>query len=154
MYFHGDLRPKNWNSSSLFPLTKRVLLPALGFFFLTLSGDSFGLLYWPLCSLFHPTNLGFRSSDSLTSIRYFLQQVGRGVDLHSLLLLWGLLIQTQKGWGNFLFLSSQWESKGQYIHIYVYVCECIYIYICIPMAAVFCSNLSVYWHACQNDSLS
>ena len=26
---HGDLRPKNWNSLSLFPLTKRVLLPAL-----------------------------------------------------------------------------------------------------------------------------
>ena len=53
------------------------------------------------------------STDSLTYILYFLQQAGRGVDLHSLFLLlmvslWGLLIQTQKRWGNFLFLSSQW----------------------------------------------
>ena len=28
-FSHGDLRPKNWNSLSLVPLTKRVLLPAL-----------------------------------------------------------------------------------------------------------------------------
>ena len=41
------------------------------------------------------------------------------VDLHSLFLLltvslWGLLIQTQKGRGNLLFLSTQWETTWQY----------------------------------------
>ena len=40
--FHGDLRPKKLNSLFLFPLTKRVLLPALGFW----------PIIWPL--LLHP----------------------------------------------------------------------------------------------------
>ena len=67
-----------------------------------------------------------RSTDSLTYILYFFHQAGRGVDLHSVFLLltvslWGLLIQTQKGRENFLFLSSQWETRWQYIYIYIYI---------------------------------
>ena len=38
--FHGDFHPKNWNSFSLFPLMKRALLPALGFW----------PIIWPLSS--------------------------------------------------------------------------------------------------------
>ena len=40
MSFHDDLCPKNWYSLSLFPLMKRVLLPALGFW----------PIIWPLSS--------------------------------------------------------------------------------------------------------
>ena len=64
----------------------RVLANHLASFFvphLPLSYYLFGLLYWPLYPLLCPTNLGLWSADSLTSIRYFVQQVGRGVDIHS-----------------------------------------------------------------------
>ena len=93
--FHGDLRPKNWNSFSLFPLTKRALLPALGFW----------PIIWPLSSSstsschaidsgyntdlcipfsFHPfTECRQVLALILTWIRYFVQQADRGVDLHS-----------------------------------------------------------------------
>ena len=109
------------NSLFLFPLTKKAT-SVLGFW----------PIIWPLspsspCQVIHSgyctdlcpsslsTRVRLRSTDSLTYILYFLQQVGRGVDLHSSFLLltvslWGLLIQTQKGRGNFLFVSSQWES--------------------------------------------
>ena len=99
---HGDLRPKNWISFSLFPLTKRSLLPALGF--------------WPIIWLFslpHPVirfiratimipispslsnRLGLWSADSLTYILIYLLTVT----------LWGLLIQTGRGRENCSYLS-------------------------------------------------
>ena len=110
---HGDLHPKNWNSFSLFPLTKRALLPALGFWPIIwpLSSSStfpchaiHSGYYTDLCITFsvHPvTECRQLLAFILTWIRYFVQQADRGVDLHSYSSfngqLWGLLIQTQRG---------------------------------------------------------
>ena len=61
---HCDFRPKNWILYSYFLWRKgyyfRVLANHLAsFFFLTLSGDSFGLLSWPLYLLLCPTGWGY-----------------------------------------------------------------------------------------------
>ena len=58
------------------------------------------------------TRLRLRSTDSLTYILFFLQRPAE-VDLFSLFLFersvfGGLLIQTRRGRGSFLFFSSQW----------------------------------------------
>ena len=87
------------------------------FFFLTLSGDSFGLLSWPLHPLLYPCDhrglaaLGFHADlDSQ------LPSTGMPRSWPTFLIplltvnLWGLSIQTRGGRGNFLFLSSQWQT--------------------------------------------
>ena len=91
--------PLSWklNSFFLFPLTKkatsvfRVLANhSASFSFLTLSDDSFGLL-----SL--STRVMLWSTDSLT---YILISSFNG---------------QRRGRGNFLFLSSQWQTTWQYL---------------------------------------
>ena len=74
---HGTLRPLNWYSLSLFPLTKKVLLPLLD------SGQLFSLfLLLSPVRRFVRTTISFtrvrlRGTDSLTYILYFLRQAGR-----------------------------------------------------------------------------
>ena len=112
---------KNWNSFSPFPLTKRALLPALGFW----------PIIWPLSSPFtSPCHAIHSGNDTdlcilfsvqlvtecrqllafiLTWIRYFVQQAGRGVDLHSYSSFNGQSLgpvnSNTEGWGNWFYLS-------------------------------------------------
>ena len=85
----------------------RVLANHLAsFFFLTLSCNSFGLLYWPLwrVSVQPVTECKQLLAFILTWIRYF-QLTGRSRSWPAFLIplltvnLWGLLIQTWRGWG-------------------------------------------------------
>ena len=70
-----------------FPLTKkdntsdfRVLANHLtSFFFLTLSGDSFGLLSWPLCPILYPTRSQSVSSSWLSFWSGFVTSFNRHV---------------------------------------------------------------------------
>ena len=105
------------NSLFLFPLDERdatsgfrVLVNHLAsffFFHLPLSCYSFGLLNWPP----YIPNLGLRSSGSLTSIRYFLQQAAWSWPTFFIPpfngQFWGLFIQTQKETSYFSPLSGR-----------------------------------------------
>ena len=93
--FHGYLCPKNWNSFSLFPLTKRVLLPTLRLqpvlWFLSSSSTCYAIHSGYYNDLYIPFSVqptwGYRMQIAWplfpTWIRYFVQQAGWGVDLHS-----------------------------------------------------------------------
>ena len=119
---------KTENSLSLFPLTKRALLPALGFW----------PIIWPLPP--HPPIMLFIRATILTSvspfsvhlvtecrqllafiltwIRYFVQQAGRRVDLHSYSSFNGQSFEpansNTQGQGKLILpLSSQWQTTWQ-----------------------------------------
>ena len=102
MSFPGDLRPENWILHSYFRWRKKSTSV---FRVLANHSASFSFFFHPPPSRYYTdlrispslsTNLGWRSSGSLTSVS-----------------LWGLSIQTQKGRGNFLLHSSQWETTWQ-----------------------------------------
>ena len=116
---HSDLRPKKLNSLSLFPLTKRVLLPALRLRPIIWLSPPLPpppppppvVLTNDLHSLLRPTKLGLWSADILTYILTgFVTSFNRLTTRNSLSFIFlfylcGLLIQTQKGRGKWSYYS-------------------------------------------------
>ena len=93
----------------------RVLANHLAsFFFLTLSCDSFGLLSWPLHPLLYPIRSQSVNISWLSFWPGLVTSAARNWPTFLIPLLtvslWGLLIQTWRGRGNFLFLCSQWQT--------------------------------------------
>ena len=89
----------------------------LAIFFLTLSGDSFGLLSWPLCPLLYPTRSQSVNISWLSFWPGFVTSAERNWPTFLIPLLtvnlWGLSIQTRRCRGKFLFLSSQRQTTWQ-----------------------------------------
>ena len=117
---HGDLRPKNWHTFSLFDEKGttsgiRVLanhLASFSFLHLPLSCYSLGLLYWPLYPLLCPTRSQSVGSSWLSFWPGFVAPFNRQTEELTYIPiplltvnLWGLLIQTRRGRGNWSYLS-------------------------------------------------